>query len=351
MSARIAFFLRRFLPVGALSCALLALVVIGVDTSAFGLLQPSARHQHTPTSSPTAALTPTPSPTPTPQPPLVPLLWHGNPNLPEIALTFDDGPAPDTKDILGVLRHYHILATFFMLGIWVQHFPDLARAVVADGHAIGDHTWDHADLTRLSTQQAILEITDARNMIEHVTGITPFLFRPPYGAYTHQLVETVHSLKFCTVTWSSDPRDWTRPGVGSIITSVLNNTQNGSIILMHDGGGDRQETIGALPTIIERLLARGFTFVTIPQMLLHLPPPTGPNHLPHMKRRAGAQGAGRVKTLITPSVLPALEQWDGVTRRLAPPRQTLPLPPPHVSRRIPPQSLLAAAHRLGSPAP
>jgi peptidoglycan/xylan/chitin deacetylase (PgdA/CDA1 family) len=189
-------------------------------------------------------------------------------------LTFDDGPAPDTPDFLAILRRFHVQATFFMLGIWVQHFPDLARAVVADGHAIGDHTWDHPDLTRLSDSQVMQQLTSTRTIIQQVTGVTPTLFRPPYGAYTHHLLDMAYSLKFSSILWNSDPRDWSRPGVNSIINYVLNNAQNGSIILMHDGGGDRSQSLAALPIIIEHLQAQGFTFVTIPQMLQHLPPPS-----------------------------------------------------------------------------
>ena len=275
MIRHISQFQRRSLLGSIAAAMLLALLLIGVDSSGLGLVQrPIAEHHMTPTPSPTPSATPTPSPTPTPATPLIFLTAHGNPNLHEIALTFDDGPAPDTKDVLAILRRFHVLATFFMLGIWVQHFPDLARAVVADGHAIGDHTWDHPDLTRLSDSQVIQQLTSARNIIEQVTGVVPTLFRPPYEAYTRQTLNLAYSLKLSTILWNSDPRDWSRPGVNSIINYVLNNAQNGSIILMHDGGGDRSQTIAALPTIIERLQAQGFTFVTIPQMLLHLPPPS-----------------------------------------------------------------------------
>jgi peptidoglycan/xylan/chitin deacetylase (PgdA/CDA1 family) len=191
-------------------------------------------------------------------------------------LTFDDGPAPDTPVILSILRKYQVRATFFMLGTWVQQFPAIARAVVADGHAIGDHTWNHPNLTQLSPSQVREQITGTRTIIQRVTGVSTTLVRPPYGAYTHQVLNAIASLNCSTVLWNSDPRDWSRPGVSSIITYVLNNAQNGSIILLHDGGGDRSQTIAALPTIIEQLQARGFTFVTIPQMLLHLPPPPTP---------------------------------------------------------------------------
>ncbi len=266
---------RRLLPRGVLAAGLLVLLIVGITSSGFSLIRPSIVQEQTPMPTKTPTPSPTPSPTP-PPPPLVKLLWHGNPNLREIALTFDDGPAPDTPIILDILRKHHVRATFFMLGIEVQNFPDIARQVLADGNPIGDHTWDHPDLTHLGRKQAIKEIMDGRSMIQQVTGVVTNLFRPPYGAYTYPLLNTIYALNFTTVLWNSDPRDWSRPGVSSIINYVLNNAQNGSIILLHDGGGDRSQTIAALPTIIERLQARGFTFVTIPQMMMHLPPPDAP---------------------------------------------------------------------------
>ncbi len=228
----------------------------------------------TPTPSPTPSPTSSPTPTPIP-PPQVYLTAHGNQQLPEIALTFDDGPAPGyTKNILAILQRYHIHATFFMLGMWVQRYPDLAQAVFADGDAIGDHTWGHPDLTKLSNDQISQQLSTTRDIIQQTTGTRTTLFRPPYGAYTRRVLDLAASLQFSTILWSVDPRDWTRPGTDAIVSRVLDATQNGSIILLHDGGGDRSQTVDALPTIIEQLQQRGFTFVTIPQLLLHLPPAT-----------------------------------------------------------------------------
>ncbi len=272
---RVLFFIA--LGVGLLS--LLSLVA-GSSLLILGRSSSTAHSTISPTTSPGATSMPpstsTPLPSPTPEPPLVYLMAHGNPNLPEIALTFDDGPSPDyTKSVLDVLRHYHVLATFFMIGSWVERYPDLARAVVADGHAIGDHTWNHADLTQLSADQMMKQLSDTRDTIQRVTGYTTHLFRPPYMAYNRQVLDIAHSLKLSTILWSIDPHDYTRPGKGPIISTVLTNAQNGSVVLMHDGGGDRSQTIAALSTIIEQLQGRGFTFVTIPQMLQHLPPSSG----------------------------------------------------------------------------
>jgi polysaccharide deacetylase family sporulation protein PdaB len=269
MSARVPPFFRRWQPAGTVVAVLLGVLVIAVTVSTSDIGQQTVAHSQVNT--PTPTLTPTPTPTPTPPPPLVYLAAHGNPDLHEIALTFDDGPAPGyTQAVLGVLRHYHVVATFFMLGIWVQRYPDLARAVAADGHAIGDHTWNHLDMTQQTASQVRQQLNNTRSIIQKVTGVTTYLFRPPYEAFNQQVLNIAHTLKFSTILWNVDPRDWARPGVSAIVNNILINAHNGSIILMHDGGGDRSQTVTALATVIEHLQRRGFTFVTIPQMLRHL---------------------------------------------------------------------------------
>ena len=197
-------------------------------------------------------------------------LAHGNTQLPEIALTFDDGPAPGyTLAVLRLLRRYHIQATFFMLGAWVQRYPDLARAVIADGHAVGNHTWDHPYLTKLNADRVLQQLASTLDMIEQVTAVRTTLFRPPYGYYNRRTLDVADSLRLSAILWNVDPVDWLRPGSKTIITDVLSHTHNGSIILLHDGGGSREQTLQALPVIIEQLQARGFKFVTIPQMMAH----------------------------------------------------------------------------------
>jgi polysaccharide deacetylase family sporulation protein PdaB len=264
--------LHRTFPRRAAAGRLLAALLGAVPV----LLAACGAAQQPPTATSTAPASTgmsTGTPAPTPEPPLIYLTAHGNPDLPEIALTFDDGPAPQyTEAILQVLRSHRVKATFFLLGRWVQQYPDLAREVVADGHAVGDHSWSHADLTQLSESQASQELTSTRDIIQQVTGVKTTLFRPPYRAYNRQLLDLAASLHFSTILWSIDPHDWEMPGVGPIISTALGNAQNGAIILMHDGGGDRSQTVAALSSIIERLQAQGFTFVTIPQMLSHLPP-------------------------------------------------------------------------------
>ena len=277
---------RHTILLGLLAIMLM-LAMSACNKAAIPSYQPTARQTATPTATPSPSPTPTPTPSPTPTPtpsptptpippPQVYLAAHGNPQLPEIALTFDDGPSPGyTNNILAILEHYHIHATFFELGVWVQRYPDLSRDVLADGDVIGDHTWSHPDLTKLSNDQIIQQLSSTRDTIQQTTGMVVTLFRPPYDAYTFRVLDVAASLQFSTITWNVDPRDWSRPGTDAIIDRVLNATQNGSIILLHDGGGDRSQTVAALPSIIEQLQQRGYIFVTIPELLLHLPPPTG----------------------------------------------------------------------------
>jgi peptidoglycan/xylan/chitin deacetylase (PgdA/CDA1 family) len=205
------------------------------------------------------------------------LLMHGDTHLPEVALTFDDGPSAEyTLPMLAILRRYHIQATFFMLGTCVQRHPDLARAVIADGHAIGNHTWDHPSLTRLGADQVLQQLTRTLDVIEQATGMHTPLFRPPYGYYNRQTLAVAGSLQLSAVLWNVDPLDWSCPGSQAIITHTLSRSNNGAIILLHDavydGGGSREQTLQALPVIIEQLQARAFKFVTIPQVLAHLQP-------------------------------------------------------------------------------
>lgn len=211
-------------------------------------------------------------------------IYSGNTQLPEIALCFDDGPYPPyTSQILSILQSYGIHATFFVIGQQAASNPGLVLQEYQTGNAIGNHTWDHPELIYLSPAQIRTELLSTSNEIASITGQTPIVFRPPYGEFNSTVQSIAASLGLSTVLWNVDPKDWSLPGVNVIIQNVLNSTKNGSIILMHDGGGDRSETVAALPTIISTLLQRGYRFVTVPQMIQNLgtytthpasPPPT-----------------------------------------------------------------------------
>lgn len=195
----------------------------------------------------------------------------------KIALTFDDGPNPPyTSQILSILKLYHVPATFFIIGSnGIQH-PDLLRQIVAQGNEIGNHTFTHPDISIISSEQLSLELNATERLIESATGKRSLLFRPPYGEDTEPTTRaqlaplvTASRMGYYTVGMDIDPNDWSRPGVDVIVKSVLTQAQagTGNVVLLHDGGGDRSQTVAALPAIIKGLRARGFQLVTISSLL------------------------------------------------------------------------------------
>ena len=186
---------------------------------------------------------------------------------PAAALTFDDGPSPYTAQLLGELEALGVPATFFLVGRQVPGAERLLGRMLGDGDVIGNHTWDHADVSRGGAAAATeLERTNAA-IVSATAGYHPCLFRPPYGLVGPRLEPLVQSLDMQTVLWSVDPRDWSRPGTPAIVARVLSTVRPGGIILLHDGGGPRTETLAAVPEIVSRLRARGYRFLTVPALL------------------------------------------------------------------------------------
>jgi peptidoglycan/xylan/chitin deacetylase (PgdA/CDA1 family) len=186
-----------------------------------------------------------------------------------IALTFDDGPWYDTPQFLDILERYHVPATFFEIGEQISTFGQggaIERRMLADGDMVGDHTWSHADVAAGGpfARSQIQMTADAIRQATH--GFTPCLFRAPFGATSPALISLVLSMGFTAIQWDIDPRDWARPGTAAIYDNVVTNAHPGAIVLQHDGGGDRSETLAALPQEIQTLRSRGYQFVTITQM-------------------------------------------------------------------------------------
>jgi peptidoglycan/xylan/chitin deacetylase (PgdA/CDA1 family) len=180
-----------------------------------------------------------------------------------IALTIDDGPSPVyTPQILRLLAKYRVTAAFSMIGENASYYPGVARDVADAGHTIVNHTWDHANLTALSRSRVRAEIAKASDAIEAAAGARPTMFRAPYGAWSAAALDYCASERLTPLDWSVDPRDWSRPGVSAIIRNILGTTRTGSIILEHDGGGDRSQTVAALKIVIPRLLDEGYRFVS-----------------------------------------------------------------------------------------
>ncbi|MBV8959621.1 MAG: glycosyltransferase [Actinobacteria bacterium] len=201
-----------------------------------------------------------------------------------VALTFDDGPDPTwTPRVLAVLRREHVPATFFVIGNRAQAHPDLVRTELREGDVVGDHTYSHPSLQHASSWRTRAEVLGGAAVIEGITGRKPELFRSPYGAGdmspsrpgSDQLAT---DLGFHVVSWNDDSFDWTRPGPDAITRTVVSGVSTRSIVLLHDGGGDRSQTVAALPGIIHALRAQGFLFTTADAMNAAVPSPYAIRH-------------------------------------------------------------------------
>lgn len=189
------------------------------------------------------------------------LVTNGPRNRKVVALTFDDGPSEYTDDFLRVLEDEDVRATFFEVGQVMPGREEAMRQILAQGSEIGDHTMDHVEYPDHA------QIAGAAARIEAYTHFRPCLFRPPGGGVNEGIVATAGSLGMRTINWDVDPRDWSNPGVGAIYANVVNHVRSGSIVVMHDGGGPRAETLAALPQIIDTLRGRGYRFATVTELL------------------------------------------------------------------------------------
>jgi cellulose synthase/poly-beta-1,6-N-acetylglucosamine synthase-like glycosyltransferase/peptidoglycan/xylan/chitin deacetylase (PgdA/CDA1 family)/spore germination protein YaaH len=195
-------------------------------------------------------------------------------------ITFDDGPDSRwTPQILDILKARGVSATFFMIGENMEENPDIVRRIVREGHTVGVHTYTHPNIALVSGERAYLEFNATQRLLESITGRSTILFRPPYNADTnpHDQEELVpiklaQKMGYITVTEDIDPQDWSRPGVAAMIENVKKDRrQGGNIVLLHDAGGDRTQTVEALPKIIDYLRARGDTLLSLP-VLSGIPP-------------------------------------------------------------------------------
>lgn len=191
---------------------------------------------------------------------------HRGPARKEVALTYDDGPSPYTRPLLATLDRLGVPATFFMIGQQVPSQGALLRRMLASGHELANHSWNHADLGG-GGPGASSQLQRTNAAIRSATGFTPCLFRPPYGSTGADLVSRVTAQGMTSVIWSADPLDWRTPGTGAIVSRVLGQTGPGGIILGHDGGGNRSQSLAAAPQIISGLRGRGYRFVTVSRLL------------------------------------------------------------------------------------
>lgn len=183
-----------------------------------------------------------------------------------IAITFDDGPHPqNTPRLLDMLRARNIKATFYVIGRSVELYPQIVRRTVAEGHEIGNHSHTHRLLSKLGDSEMLTDLRRCHDAIGNAAGVQPRTMRPPYGGLLQRQRELVYSeFGYPVILWSVDPLDWKRPGASVVSSRILSGTSSGGIILAHDLHG---QTVDAMPVTLDGLLARGFIFVTVSQLL------------------------------------------------------------------------------------
>lgn len=198
------------------------------------------------------------------------IVWEVPTDSKVIALTFDDGPDPTyTPQIAELLKQYNAKATFFVVGSRVSQFPEIARQLSQAQHELANHTYSHPDMRRISSAKLKEEVIKTQETIFQTTGVNPQLFRPPGGYYSESVVNIAKQAGELVVMWSwhQDTRDWSDPGVKRIVNKVLTNARNGDIVLFHDYGGNRKQTVQALEQILPELHRRGYEFVTVSDLM------------------------------------------------------------------------------------
>ncbi len=200
------------------------------------------------------------------------ILWHGSRNIPEIALTFDDGPSSKyTPKILDILRDNDVRATFFVVGQHIEKNRDLLKREAVEGHSIGNHTFTHASGKITDINKIRRELVKTDKAISEYSGFNSKYFRPPFGFENWRFLTEAELLDNTIVLWSLDVGDWNSHRTEKDITAkIFKGVKNGSIILLHDGGASREAVIESLPVIIKGLKKKGYKFVTIDEMKAHL---------------------------------------------------------------------------------
>jgi polysaccharide deacetylase family sporulation protein PdaB len=196
---------------------------------------------------------------------------RGGLNDMRVALTFDDGPDPRyTPKVLDVLKEYDVKGTFFLLGARAKALSHITKRIHEEGHDIGNHTYWHPKLDTEKPDRFHWELTKTQNVLQDILGFRPSLFRPPYGAFSEEMLKMASEMGYSTIAWSVDSVDWMQLSPEQIQKNVLSNVHPGAIILMHDGGNwdmDLLGTVNALHEIIPRLKEDGIEFVTVSELL------------------------------------------------------------------------------------
>jgi peptidoglycan-N-acetylglucosamine deacetylase len=186
-----------------------------------------------------------------------------------VALTFDDGPHPEyTLQLLELFDRYQAKATFYVTGENVKAFPDIAASVHCSGHELGNHTYSHPHLTALEKPEQLQELESTEALIQGITGSKPLTLRPPYFDYNEEVGELCEQLGYAVIGGVNfDTEDWREPGVEHIVTTSRRHIRNGSILVFHDGYGDRSQTVEAMRILVPELVEQGYELVTVSRLL------------------------------------------------------------------------------------
>lgn len=208
-------------------------------------------------------------------------------DAPVIAITFDDGPHPEnTPRLLAMLKERNIKATFFMVGQCVVAYPHVVKQIADEGHEVANHSWSHPNLAPMKDTRIMEQLQKTHDAIVSACGVAPILYRPPYGSIRMTQRKAIHDkFGYPTILWDVDPQDWQTPRTAAKVqTRVLAQTKPGSIILCHD---IHKPTIDAMPAVLDELLARGYKFVTVTE-LINLDSQTALQHAALATEKAGA---------------------------------------------------------------
>jgi len=240
---------------------------------------------------------------------------------PYIAMTFDDGPhATLTPKLLDLLAQRHIKVTFFVLGECVEQNPEVLRRAAREGHEIGNHSWSHPQLNKMSDEAVRTQLRRTDDLIKSITGKRPTLFRPPYGALTPRQRKWIHDeFGYEIIMWDVDPLDWKEPGPATVCNRILKETRPGSIVLSHD---IHRGTVEAMPSTLEQLAAKHFKFVTVSE-LIALATPEPPKATSVHKGTSPAPAGSPVGSSSTPAPSTKVQSAPPVS---VPPATPLPSP-------------------------
>ncbi|MFD2444265.1 polysaccharide deacetylase family protein [Bacillus sp. CGMCC 1.16607] len=203
------------------------------------------------------------------------VIWDVKTKEKLIAITFDDGPDPIyTPQILNTLKKYDAKATFYVIGAEAERFPDIIKREVLEGHELGYHTYRHYFKDNFNKTKLKNELKHTSNVLKKISGYSPATFRPIAGYYDEQIVNTAVESGYKVILWSwhQDTKDWKKPGIQTIVRNMVSDKRPGDIIIFHDAGGDRSQTVKALENILETLYKDGYRCVTVSEMLTRSDP-------------------------------------------------------------------------------